>query len=222
MSNEFLTEYRGNLFVPLITRQTIDVETIQRFFSKTNLTWTKERTFTTDVGVNPIYRACQSAISLGKYEIAINLMQNRITSWCEVLAKAFNKNFEGKEYTSHLIEILKQENKIPAEEANRILVILMALDGLEIEVREYGMKMNYEDLEYLIEFEEIMERVMKGMKVNIDTSLLHFTTTDFATIYPEVMTIGLLRLRQPVGICDSISFSHKWDNMTIEEITIVS
>lgn len=219
MSNEFFTEYKGNIFAPLITRQTIDVEIIQRFFSKTNLTWTKERTFTTDVGVNPIYRACQSAISFGKYEIAINLMQNRITSWCEVLAKAFNKNFEGKEYISHLIENLKQEGKIPTEEANRILVILMALDGLEVEVREYEGNMNYEDLRYLIEFEEIMERVMKGMKVNTDTSLLRFTATDFATIYPEVMTIGAIR--QPVGICGSIDFSHKWDNTTIEEIAII-
>ena len=183
------------------------------------MTWIKEKTFTTDVGVNPTYRICQSAISFGKYEVAINLMQNRIISWCEVLAKAFNKNFEGKEYISYLIENLKQEGKIPTEEANRILVILMALDGLEVEIREYEGEMNHEDLRYLVEFEEIMERIMKGIKVNTDASLFHFTATDFAAIYQEVMTIGAMR--QPVGIFGSIDFCYKWDDTTIEEIAII-
>ena len=34
MSNEFFTEYRGNLFAPLITRQTIDVELFKQVSQK--------------------------------------------------------------------------------------------------------------------------------------------------------------------------------------------
>jgi polyhydroxyalkanoate synthesis regulator phasin len=217
MSNGFFTESRGNLFAPLMTRWTNDVGVVQRAFSKTNISWTKGR-INTNVSVNPTHLACYYAISLGKYEEAINLMRSKIVSWCEVLAKAFNKNFEGKEYISDLIEGLKQDGKISKEEANRLLVILMTLDGLETEIREYEGEMDYKDLQYLVEFEENMERILKGKKVNIDISLLRFTVLDFATSYPEVMTISTMR--QPTGISGSIDFSI-WDNTNVGEIVLV-
>ena len=74
------------------------------------------------------------------------------------LASLFHVQLDYFSDISNLVEALKAHHLITKEEWNRLTVLQMVLDGLDMEISEDGGEMSAEDVDYASEFCEIIER----------------------------------------------------------------
>jgi hypothetical protein len=210
MSNVVCNFGSTSLGAQLTTRRNVEIGTVQRPFSNPNLEWFT-RKFGENLRINVAYELCSKAISSGRFDQAIEIIQTDIFKRSEVLAKTFDKEFKGKAYISDLIEELRQEGCMAEEDVRRLFVIMMAIDGLEMEVREYGGRIEQDDLEYFLEFARITENMMKKKDTYMGMSLPSFEKLVYSTGYTEAMTIRTVKYLTNVDeFCPNV-----WDSTNI-------
>jgi hypothetical protein len=90
---------------------------------------------------------------------AIDTTMKAIFLYSKGLASTLDVSIEDYSELSMLLERLKNSRLITENEWNRLTVIQMALDGLDIEVNEYGIELTREDIDYASEFCEIIGQV---------------------------------------------------------------
>jgi hypothetical protein len=151
------------LDAPTVLQTKTTIEKMQSF-STQNLGWFASKPGRS-ILTNLTYESAIKAIDANHFDEALKIVQFEIYEHCEILAKTFDKTFKGKAYISDLVEELRQEGWIQEKEANRLSVIVMALDGLEIEVRECDGRIEKDDLEYMLEFLRITKNAMRKKHV---------------------------------------------------------
>src|SRR5208337_2429302 len=81
---------------------------------------------------------CMNMIGIKEFENAVNLIMEEVNSYSLVFAKVLGKALEDKTYLPQLIEELKKDGVLSASDYNRLSTLVMVLDGIDIEVHEYG------------------------------------------------------------------------------------
>jgi hypothetical protein len=115
----------------------------------------------TNIKIDNIRLSFNSAISRAQFSNAINLILNEVNEYSKILAKVFDKHFEDKAYISDLISTLVQEGAVSKDQSNRLFVLLMVLDGLDMEVNEGGAKLEEGHFTYLQEFIQIINSILQ-------------------------------------------------------------
>jgi len=216
MSSATVYAQEANLFNPSMTFWKVGTGDIQRPASKSTIGWFKEK-FEQSLRIDVIYEICSRSISVGKYDDAIETILNEIHKRCEILAEAFGKAIMGRAYVSDLIEQLRQEGQISEEDSNRLSVIIIAIDGLEIEVREYGGSISQEDLDYILEFHKIISNILQENYTSLGISLPSFVSTSYNVI--QTTETGISASSHVTNIDEFIDCIYAWNNTNSFAVT---
>jgi hypothetical protein len=124
-----------------------------------------------DMAMREIKETIMDSIKGRRYADATGDMKRAIFSSSRILAETFEKTIEQPFLVPHLIQELKDNEVITDEEYNRLTVLLMALDGLNVEVSEYGGELQQEDLDYFLEYCQIIQQILfrNGMQILLDS-----------------------------------------------------
>lgn len=87
---------------------------------------------------------------------AIADVMNLLTSFSLGMANAISVRLDDFSYFSNLLEQMKTQGIVTNSEWNRLTVIQMALDGLDMEISEDGGNVPAQNVSYALEFCEIM------------------------------------------------------------------
>jgi len=139
------------------------------------------------------YQMCLREITSGKFSRAVLMMQDAVCANACLLADAFKKPFYSSKIPE-LVDGLQREGIVSEQEANRLAVLLMVMDGLEMEVFESGGTLTVEDARYLREFVGIVKRILLGQasaKPQVPYWFLrdHLASLGFS-VYPREMVCG--------------------------------
>jgi hypothetical protein len=113
--------------------------------------WIEPR-FKTSLQTDKIVLTYRNLISAGQFQKATDFMLNEIYEHSRVLAEAFENTLDDPTGMSCLFDELMRQNILSEEERNRLNVLQMALDGIDVEVHEYGKNLKVEEINYLSEF----------------------------------------------------------------------
>lgn len=117
-----------------------------------NLTkWITSRLDTNFVS-DDVINISTNMINMGRFDLAVDFMLKEVYDYSKILSKTFNIVFEDRTDISRLMEDLNRDGIIKEEELDRLTVIEMALDGIDMEVNECGGKIETRELTYLQEF----------------------------------------------------------------------
>jgi len=145
----------------LISLSTNDLYLVtEQFSSKQARGIWVEPTYEIAPQTDSIRQAYLNLVSTRQFEKAIDFMLNEIYGHSQILAEKFGFQFEDKTEIASLLEKLSNAEVISSEELNRLTILQMAIDGLDIEVYEYGATMNLTELVYLNEFLSIIKTVL--------------------------------------------------------------
>jgi hypothetical protein len=112
----------------------------------------------------------KKAISNAQFSTAISIIQNEVYEYSRILAKVFDKTIEDRAYISDLISTLTQERHISEEQSNRLFVLLMVLDGLDMEVNECGATLDESQFVHLQEFLHMIDSIIQERNVLVGIS----------------------------------------------------
>ena len=124
----------------------------------------------TNVRIGNIRLSFNNAISNAQFSTAISIIQNEVYEYSKALAKVFDKRIEDRAYISDLIYALTQEGVISEDQSNRLFVLLMVLDGLDMEVNECGARLGEGHFLYLQEFLQIIDSIAQEHDVMVGVS----------------------------------------------------
>jgi len=144
---------------PLFILKKVSTGNVPLDFRAHDLRWFYQK-LDTNVKIDNIRLSFNNAISRAQFSTAINIILNEVNEYSKVLAKVFDKHFEDKAYISDLISTLVQEGAISKDQSNRLFVLLMVLDGLDMEVNEGGAELDERHFTYLQEFIQIINSIL--------------------------------------------------------------
>jgi hypothetical protein len=154
---------------PLLTVKKVSTGIIPLYFRERDLEWSYQE-LDTNAKVDIIHLSFKKAISNAQFSTAISIIQNEVYEYSKILAKVFDKNIEDRAYISDLICTLTQEKSISEEQSNRLFVLLMVLDGLDMEVNECGATVDESQFVYLQEFLQVIDSIIREHNVQVGIS----------------------------------------------------
>jgi len=131
-----------------------------------------ESKFETNLQTDKIVQTCMELISTKQFPKAIDFMLSEIHKHSQILAEALGKTLYDSTGMSSLFDELKQEGILKSGERNRLHVLQMVLDGIDIEVHEYGKSLKPEEVNYLIEFLEIIRNLLSKAHISVGYTTL--------------------------------------------------
>ena len=143
---------------------------------KSNSEWFKPR-FESSKPVDEIYKICFDLVAAKQFGKAIDIMLNEVYEYSKLLAKKFGKTFDDKADIPNLLQELKQDGIMTEDDWNRLTVLQMVLDGVDVEVYEYGGQIGSEEVRYALEYLEVVKSIMSKHRVHIGfsaESISHF------------------------------------------------
>ena len=146
---------------------------------------------------------CLRLIANKKSKLAMNVMLNAVYGYTRVAAKLIGRNLNSNAYIPPLLTTLKNKRMITLEEWNRLTVLLMVMDGLDIEVYEENADLDPSDVNSLHEYADILKRVIRrnlkraaggslqkiGVKKSHEFIAKYLTAKGFQ-VYPREMLCG--------------------------------
>lgn len=139
---------------------------IQRIFN----IWVKP-IFELTPQIDNIRQTYVDLVSAKQFEKAIDFMLNEIYEHSKILALKFKIPFEDRTDIAFLFEKLRCDEVVSVEEWNRLTILQMAMDGLDIEVYEYGASIRPNELGYLNEFLDIIRTILARNNTYVGVSI---------------------------------------------------
>lgn len=108
-----------------------------------------------------------------RYETALDTIFEEINILSNYLSNRFNFTLENRAYIPDLIQYLYDAEIILEEEWQRLMVLNMMLDGLDIKVHEGNGKIGKEAIDIIIEYKNIIKNILRRkneeITINEDT-----------------------------------------------------
>jgi hypothetical protein len=168
---------------------------IDKFSSYGLIKWNEPR-FEETLHVDEIVQTCANLILMRQFQKATDFMLNEIYEHTQVLARVFGKTISDSTDVSYLFDELLLEDILSKEERNRLNVLQMALDGMDIEVHEYGKDLKMEETDYLAEFLEIIRSLLAKANVSVGFSTLEtieqYATVETATLWSSDQNVSII------------------------------
>jgi hypothetical protein len=137
----------------------VDVGQVQVPLTEQNLEW-----FEPEFGFGPkakdVCQPCFKAISSRQYRLATDIMLNETLEYSQVFAATFEHSIMDRTEIPFLFQDLWEHGTIQEEDYNRLSTLLMVLEGLDLEVNEWGGEITNDDVDYAREYIRILERVL--------------------------------------------------------------
>lgn len=167
------------LLIPQRTSQ--GQEVYQIIFSKSKITYNlfnpKEKT---SIGLVEIWRRF---IETKEFSQAIEFLLTEITSYSKLLADIFQYELESVSYLPHLYQELKTNKIITEEELARISTLITVIDGIDVEVNEFGASMDMTEIKYYEEYLEYIKKILS--RCNRAISPIHQEDIEFTYYIAE-------------------------------------
>jgi hypothetical protein len=108
-----------------------------------------------------------------QFEKAVDFILNEVFEESKILALKTHIPVEEKTELAYFFEELKNNGIVSTDEWQRLTVLQMAIDGLDLEVYEYGASMNSIELDYLTEFLWIIRDILarNNMYIGVSSSI---------------------------------------------------
>lgn len=157
--------------------------------------WIRQRadnSFILDV----ITKTCTNLIESGQFGRAVDFMLNEVYEHSKILANKLKIEFKDRTDLAALMEKLKHDNIISEDEWDRLTVLQMGLDGIDMEVHECGGKIKSKELNYLSEFLLTLKTILARNNAYVGVAMAaitNFKSTPFqelTIISDEGLTIS--------------------------------
>jgi hypothetical protein len=149
----------GSFGQAISTIKNVSVGQVQVPLTKQHLEWF-EPEFGLDPKAKDVCQPCFEAISSRQYRLATDIMLNETLEYSKVFATTFAHGIMDRTEIPFLFQDLWELGIIQEEDYNRLSTLLMVLDGLDLEVNEWGGEITNDDVDYAREYIRILERVL--------------------------------------------------------------
>jgi len=133
-------------------------------FREHDLEWSHQE-IDSNVRIDNVRLSFNKAIADSQFGVAVSIVQNEEYEYTKILAKMFDKHIEDRAYISDLFYDLAKEGVISEDQSSRLFVLLMVMDGLDMEVNEGGARVDEKQFAYLQEFIQIIGSIIKKRNV---------------------------------------------------------
>lgn len=152
-----------------------------------------------------VLKICSILISTKRFSKAADFMLNEIYENSKILANKFGIEVNCDTDMAQLMEELRHNNVISESEWNRLTVLQMAIDGIDMEVHECGGEIKPSELNYLSEFVTIVKEILARNNQYIGVFMNAISNYDAFTIQANMLTRKNITLRSPSVIINPSS-----------------